>query len=737
MSAVLPAPVAPGGFSLAALRQGWTLPLLLLLGLLALTGLPWYWDRLPQSALNLAYGGGRGWLAAPLLGWVVVLVGSLLARTSVWHGRVMTAGAAFALLWIMLQGFAVGMRGLDWAWFGVFAPGTQGQPGFGTGAFLAIGAFSLLLSQGIAAMGHFRGDRFVSGAVWSIGLLVGLFVFFPVLKALESAFLNSSGQLDMALAVKRLTAPDIWGLGCFGGGTGCGVAWNSLLLAALAGVGSTLLGLAFALLALRSGFRYKRSLQVMSILPIITPPFVIALALVVLFGRTGIVTGWMDAWFGIAPSRWIYGLPGVLISQLLSQTPLAFMIMLGVIQGISPTLEEASQTLRASRWHTFKTVTWPLMRPGLANTCLLGFVESLADFGNPLVLGGNFEVLSTKIFFAVAGAQNDPGRAAVLALILLVFTLGAFWLQHRWLGRASYVTVTGKGDGGLPTPLPKRVAGLCYATALPWAFFTVVLYGLILVGGFVLDIGRGNFEPTLKHFHTGFAVEMGARGLHWTGSAWDSFYTTVLVAAIAAPLTTIVGLLAAYVIARQQFSGRRAFEFMTMLSFAIPGTVIGIAYIVAFNVPPFELTGTGLILIILFVFRNMPVGVRAGMAALSQIDRSLDEASLTLRAGTAYTIRRIMLPLLRPAIVATLVFSFVHAMTAVSAVIFLATAKYNLATVYIVGRVEAGEYALAIAYSTLLIVFMLAVILLIQFTVGERRLGRRGAPAVNLIQGAH
>lgn len=718
-------------------RRNFTLPALLVLGLLALALLPWYGERVHGSALSLAVGTGRWWLAPALLSWVVVLLGWLMPVTSILRGRVLTTGALFGTAWVLLQGFAVGMQGADWAWFATLGPVPEGQPGFGWGAFLALGAFTVMLSQGIAAMGKFRGDGFVSGAVWSIGVLVALFVFFPVARVLMSAFTDSKGAVDVALTWERLTASDIWGLACLAGGTTCGVAWNSLFLAVLAGVLSTLLGLAFALLALRSGFRWRKSLQVMSILPIITPPFVIALSLVVLFGRTGMVTVWMETWFGIPPSRWIYGLPGVLISQMLSQTPLAFMIMLGVIQGVSPTLEEASQTLRATHWYTFKTVTWPLLRPGVANTCLLGFVESLADFGNPLVLGGNFEVLSTKIFFAVAGAQNDPGRAAILALILLTFTLVAFWLQQRWLGRASYVTVTGKGDSGLPTPLPKRVSALCYATALPWAILTAVLYGLIAIGGFVQDIGRGDFAPTLAHFKTGFLVEWGDRGVNWTGSAWDSFFTTVIVSTIAAPLTTLIGLLTAYVIARQQFVGRRTFEFMTMLSFAIPGTVIGIAYIVAFNVPPFELTGTGLILVICFVFRNMPVGVRAGLAALSQLDKSLDEASLTLRASSFYTLRRIILPLLRPAIVATLVFSFVHAMTAVSAVIFLVTAQYNMATAYIVGRVEAGEYALAIAYSTLLIVFMLMVIGLIKVGVGERKLGRRTNTTSGLLPGGH
>jgi iron(III) transport system permease protein len=234
---------------------------------------------------------------------------------------------------------------------------------------------------------------------------------------------------------------------------------------------------------------------------------------------------------------------------------------------------------------------------------------------------------------------------------------------------------------------------------------------------------------TLSHFAAGFAIDWGRFGVMWSGSAWDSLFNTILVAAVAAPLTALVGLLSAYVVARHRFAGRRAFEFLTLVSFAIPGTVIGVSYIVAFNVAPLELTGGMAILVICFVFRNMPVGVRAGMAALAQVDRTLDEASSTLRASTLRTLTRVVLPLLRPAIVVTLVFSFTHAMTAVSAVIFLATAKYNLATVYIINRVEAGEYALAIAYSCALMLFMLAVLVLVQRAIGDARLGRRAGTA--------
>ena len=162
-----------------------------------------------------------------------------------------------------------------------------------------------------------------------------------------------------------------------------------------------------------------------------------------------------------------------------------------------------------------------------------------------------------------------------------------------------------------------------------------------------------------------------------------------------------------------------------MLSFAIPGTVIGVSYILAFNVPPIEITGTGIILVVSFIFRNMPVGVRAGIASMSQLDKSLDESSLTLGANSWHTFRLVILPLLKPAILAALVYSFVRAMTAISAVIFLVSAEYNMATSYIIGRVENNDYGLAIAYSTTLIFVMLAAVGLFQFLVGRTNIGRR------------
>ncbi|MCC6868128.1 MAG: iron ABC transporter permease [Burkholderiales bacterium] len=637
-----------------------------------------------------------------------------LALLGAWRGaaRATAVAAGVAVVWAFAAGFAAGAKGTS----------------FGAGAGIALVALVACFARAIARRGAFKGDPTVATIVVVVAALLAIFIFFPVGSVLSAAMFDDKGAFAPGLAASRLLAADIWEVQCLTGGVHCGVAINSAVLATLVGLLSTFVGLVLALVVQRGGRRYAAVTKVMSILPIVTPPFVIALALVVLFGRTGLVTAILNDVFGIPRSRWIYGLPGVALAQLLTFSPIAFLLLHGALAAISPALEEAAQTLRASRWRIFRTVTLPLLKPALANAFLLGFVESLADFGNPIVLAGNYEVLSTKIFFAIAGAQHEPGRAAALAVVLLGLTLVAFWLQQRWIGKLSYVTVTGKGDSGLHALLPPWLRRACFGFAVSWFVFTIACYAVILTGGLVKDIGRGDMTLTLHHLSQGFAIDPSSRATMFVGSAWDSLFTTLQVAAISAPLTAIVGLLSAYVITRHRFSGRRAFEFLTMVSFAIPGTVIGVSYIVAFNVAPLELTGGMAILVLCFVFRNMPVGVRAGIAALAQIDKTLDEASSTLRASTTRTLTRVVLPLLKPAIVATLVFSFTHAMTAVSAVIFLATAKYNLATVYIINRVEAGEYPLAIAYSSVLIFIMLAILLAVQALVGETRLGRRATP---------
>jgi len=639
------------------------------------------------------------------------------------YAQILIISGLGGLIWLVGQGFAIGISGWSAGWLeSLFGQTDVRQYGLGYGALLVAASYLVILCTGLAAAGAMRGDVFVTSTIGTVIALVALFVFFPVARILTGAFVDYDGTLSGAAFVRNFFDGSVWGLGCLGGGV-CGVAWNTAFLAIMTAISTTLLGLAFALVVTRTGFRYKKSLRVLTILPIITPPFVIGLALILLFGRSGAVTQFVSDLLGVEAGRWLYGLPGIWLAQTLSFTPISFLVLIGVVEGVSPSMEEASQTLRAGRWKTFMLVSLPLMRPGLANAFLLSFIESMADFGNPMVLGGNYEVLSTEIFFAIVGAQNDAGRAAVLALVLLFFTLSAFAAQRFWLGRKSYATVSGKADSGAHVGLNPGLRRVVYGTAIPWGIFTVVVYGMIFYGSFVKRWGFDN-TLTLDNYVDAFGIGWSDHGIIWAGAAWDSFWTTLNISAISAPLTAAVGLTTAYLLVRQNFRGKNAFEFGTMLSFAIPGTVIGVSYILAFNVPPFELTGTGVILVICFIFRNMPVGVRGGIAAMSQLDRSLDEASLTLGANSFTTFRRVILPLLRPAIVAALVYSFVRAITSVSAVIFLVSADHNMATSYIIGLVENGRYGVAIAYCCVLILVMLTAIVVVQGAIGKRRLRR-------------
>ena len=667
----------------------------------------------------LLFMGEKLWLAPLILPFMISGLALIAKDGSKLKTYLFLFGGGIGLFWLMAQGLAVGIRGWQFDTLSaLLGPLSDRQFGMGYGAIFYYLSSLFLFSIGVAERRGTYGDKFVISMIIFVVLLVAIFIFYPITKLFLLGFIDDQNSYSALIFIEKFTDKRIWSLACVIGTGRCGVALNTLFMAIIVGALTTILGLVFALLVTRTNLRFRRIIRAMSVLPIITPPFVIGLAIILLFGLSGIVTTFFADLFGVAPTRWIYGLPGIVLAQTLSYTPIAFLVLIGVVESISPSLEEAGQTLRAKPLQVFETISLPLMRPGIANAFLLGFIESMVDFGNPLVLGGNYDVLSTEIFFAIVGAQYDQGRAAVLAIVLLSFTLMAFYIQRFWLGKKSYTTITGKGDSGLPMRLPKLLSFPIIVIGLSWGAFTVIIYSIIVFGSFVEMWGL-NYNLTFKHYITAFSFSFSEGSIQWTGSAWNSFWTTLTIAFIAAPLTAAMGLIIAYLLARHEFVAKNLFEFGTMLSFAIPGTVIGVSYILAFNVPPIEITGTGIILVVSFIFRNMPVGLRSGVAAMSQLDKSLDESSLTLGANTFQTFTRVILPLLRPAMLAALVFSFVRSMTAISAVIFLVSAEHDMATSYIIGRVENNDYGLAIAYSTTLIVLMLAVIVLMQIAVGK------------------
>lgn len=478
--------------------------------------------------------------------------------------------------------------------------------------------------------------------------------------------------------------------------------WNSLVMAGLTAVIGVALGYLFAYALTRTDILGKRLFGVVAILPIISPPFVGALSIILLLGQNGLITRQL---LGIRDFP-IYGLPGLLLAQVLTFFPVAYLTLRGVLESMSPTLEDAAMDLGAARWQVFRRVTLPLSVPGIASALLILFIESIADFGNPLILGGSgFPVLSVQVYLQVTGMFDLAGGAA-LAVILLVPSVTAFLVQRYWVARKRYVTVTGK---------PTRSAIKAVSPLARWALFLMaaalsaailVFYAVILVGAFSRAWGVDH-TPTLRNF--GYVIGVGLRTIR----------DTLIIAVSSTPVAGLLGMMIAFLVVRRRFPGRGAMEFVSILNFAVPGTVLGIGYILAFNERPLLLTGTAFILVANFVFRYVPVGIQSGMAVLRQIDPAIEEAAANLGATTATTFRRITLPLIVPAFFSGLVFTFVRAMTAISAAIFLVSADWNLMTVQILSQTEAGRLGAAAAFSVILIGLVLVAIGLIRLTLGR------------------
>ncbi|TWG64117.1 iron ABC transporter permease [Aminobacter sp. J44] len=468
---------------------------------------------------------------------------------------------------------------------------------------------------------------------------------------------------------------------------------NSLSVGALVGLFGVVIGYVAAFVLTRLDVPFKKLLHLITILPIISPPFVSAVSILFLFGFNGLITKQL---MGLQDFS-IYGFHGVVLSQVFTFAPIAYLSLRGVLASISPTLEDAALNIGASRWQTFWKVTFPLTLPGIASAFLIVFIESLADFGNPLVLAGAaFPMLAPQAYLEITGSFNLP-RGAMLAVILIIPSITAFAIQRYWLSKRQYVTVTGKPTASTSKIVSDPVKWLLYAFVLLFALIVVAFYTVIVVGA-ITKVWGFDYTLTLAHFAYVFNV------------GFKTVTDTLIIALITTPISGLFGMLVAFLVVRRNFPGKSAMEFGSILSYAVPGTVVGIGYILAFNSYPLILTGTLTVLVLCFLFRYVPVGIQSGIAVLRQIDPSIEEAAQNLGASSLTTFRKVTLPLIAPAFFSGLVYAFVRAMTAISAAIFLVSANWNLMTVQILNQVGSGRLGVAAAYSILVILIVLVAI---------------------------
>jgi len=551
------------------------------------------------------------------------------------------------------------------------------------------------LGNSRASLASLRQDPVVLGVVLSIGVLLAVFIVYPIAQVIRVS-LTPEGTFSLA-AYKYLLS-QWWLRETF---------FNSMLLGAIVATLGTFIGFVFAYALNHARLPLSGFLRYMTVLPVISPPFMFCLSVILLLGRNGIITKQL-----LHLTQFdIYGLKGLVLVQTMSMFPIAFMVLDGVLQAMNPDLEEGALNLGASKARVFWTVTLPLCTPGIASAWLLVFVTSLADFANPVVLSGKFDVLSVQAYLQFTGMYNMP-RGSAIAILLLIPAMIAFLVERYWVSRRSYVTVTGK-PSSFRTLEPSRAAKIALlVSCLTISAVIVLFYATVILGAFVKLWGV-NWTLTLEHFK--YAWDVGA----------DSIRSTLILSGWATPITGLLGMVIAFLLVRKRFPGKGVLGFTSMLAFAVPGTVIGIGYVLAFNQPPLLLTGTAAIIVLCFVFREMPVSIEAGVASLVQIDPAIEEASANLGATSAYTFRNITLPLVRPAFVAGLSYAFVRSMTAVSAVIFLVSARWNHLTALIYAQTEIMRLGAASVLSLFLIVIVLAVFTLIRGVLGKGALQLR------------
>ena len=537
-------------------------------------------------------------------------------------------------------------------------------------------------------------------SVIAIWVLLVLFILFPLARMLLLAFVED-GQYTIAGALEIIA-----------GRNQLLALRNSILLGALVGICGTALGFFFAFTAVRANLPrfWVRLLDASIILPLISPPFTTAIAMIFSFGPRGLITYEL---LGIKQFN-VYGLHSTLFAETITFFPIAYLTLKSILAGIDPNVEDMAFSLGSSRLRVFRTVTAPLAVPGLANSFLLLFAASLADFATPLILAGNsFPVLPTEAYLQITGLFDLKG-GAVLSFVLLVPAMAVFLLQRYWVARKYYVTITGRA--GAQTMIKSVSAGLrpvllciCLLVSALIVYFYVLLFYASIVQAF-----GANHELTWRHYRIVFT-----EGL-------EAIKDTLIIASSGMVIGGIYGVVIGYLVGKKRFPSRKAMEMVSLLNYSLPGTIVGIAYLISFNDRPFMITGTALIIIACYVMRYGATGIRTTVAILQQIDPGIEEASLSLGAGSVTTFRRVTVPLVLPALFTGLGVVFIRSMTAISATIFLVSIDWLLITVRILEKMTELELGAAAAFSMLVVGIVLVVTTAISMMLNLLR--QPGAP---------
>ncbi len=721
-------------------------------------------------------------------------------------------------------------------------------------------------------------DHILALSLLLSSLFLIAFIVYPIMKTAINGFVDTQGNFNLQFFYRYFDS--------YYGPTARRIFADTLRMGLLTASGGTLLGFIFAYTIVRCRVPGKKFVHILALVPTVSPPFALALSSILLFGRNGLISRGLLGMQFPQGSNDLYGMDGLVFVQIITFFSVAYLIMRAMLERLDPSMEEAARSMGAGKIHIFRTVTIPLLIPGIAGAFLLLFVESLADLGNPLFISGNTTVLSAQIFLAIAG-EYDYQKASALSVVLLIPTLIIFLVQRYYVSRRSYVSVTGKPTGGIMEEKEGWIRWPFIVTTYIVCILILILYIAIIYGSFSKAWGL-DYSFSLEWWK-----QMFARGI-------ESILDTTFLSIIATPIAVLLGMVVAFLVVRKKFMGKEVVDFTSNLGGAVPGTILGIGFVLAFSTSPrllvyllfvvmllfalgvslsdtkkrlitgaagiliayalhylelmsvtllmvyvvaaivllsgiaelvrknrkaglryvfmglylstyglieyviypivdmnktipsgvfknamtqlpdyiklffqlphpilgcilmimavmiavekrsrgkgvsvnlavmtgcsvalifagkpLALVGSPYIILAAFAVRSLPASVRSGIASLQQIDPSMEEASSIMGADARYTFRKVTLPLIMPAMVAGMIFSFTRHMTSLSAILFLVSPKWRIVTASILSEWEQGGISMAAAYSTLIIFFVLIAISILYFITGKM-IRRRG-----------
>jgi iron(III) transport system permease protein len=531
---------------------------------------------------------------------------------------------------------------------------------------------------------------------WALGiavvLIAAVFLVYPLVNAALLAF-SKNGE---AVSVANLTFANFARF--FTAASYRRALWNSMYSGVAATALATALALPMAYAVARIDMPCRGLISAMTVVPLISPPFIGAYAWIILLGKNGTITQWVHAYTGWTLPA-IYGPPGVIFALALSYFPYVFLIVQGALAAADRHIEDAARMAGASRARILGTITLPLVLPAIAAAMLIVFIKAIGDFGVPSILGGEFQVLPTLIYYQIHGFFNLSAASAI-AMVNVGLTLVAM-AALAWIHRhRSFVTI-----GGTAQAAPRHTGrgARSFGNAYCWLVIVVAVLPQIVIA-LASFAGRwpGTMLPesyTLDHYR----------------AVWSQLTrpiaNSLILAGAATALCIAFGTATAYASARDRLRARWALDLTIMLPFVLPGLVVGVAYLTAFNSGPLVLTGTALIIVLAYFTRRVAFVFRAVATAIAQIDPKLEDASTICGASWSTTMRRVLVPLAAPAILAGAILVFSTLIGEISATVLLYSAKWKTISVAIYELVLGDQLAQASAIGTITTVLTLLLVL--------------------------